>query len=181
MNVFIGGSRNVRRLDEQTKSRLENVVSNGMTALVGDANGADKAVQQFIADSGYNNVVVYHVGARPRNNVGGWRTVSVDTDRKTKDYLYYTSKDRRMADDADYGYMIWDGESAGTYSNLLELVTRNKKSLVYFTPEHSFFTVSTFDDLYRALDRCPDKARAAIERKYELPNLVAEPGVEYGS
>ncbi|MBD3410580.1 MAG: hypothetical protein GF419_10305 [Ignavibacteriales bacterium] len=180
MNVFIGGSRKIRRLDEQTIARLENVVSNGMTILVGDANGADKAVQQFIAESGYDNVVVYHVGDRPRNNLGEWRTESVDTDRKTKDYLYYTSKDRRMAEDADYGFMIWDGESAGTYSNLLELVTRNKKSLVYFTPERSFFTVSTLEDLYGALDRCPEKARATIERKYQTPLLVAEPETRYG-
>src|SRR5215831_18637941 len=44
--VFIGGSRHVSRLPSEVKKRLDNVVASGHRVIVGDANGADKAVQK---------------------------------------------------------------------------------------------------------------------------------------
>ena len=43
--LFIGGSRHVSRLPTDVKKRLDNVISSGHRVIVGDANGADKAVQ----------------------------------------------------------------------------------------------------------------------------------------
>jgi hypothetical protein len=40
--------------------------------LVGDANGADKAVQRHLAEKGYRNVIAHCMAANCRNNVGGW-------------------------------------------------------------------------------------------------------------
>lgn len=44
--VFIGGSRHISRLPAQAKERLNNIIENGHNVVVGDANGADKAVQK---------------------------------------------------------------------------------------------------------------------------------------
>jgi probable addiction module antidote protein len=44
--VFIGGSRHVSRLPAPAKERLDNIVKSGFHIVVGDANGADKAVQK---------------------------------------------------------------------------------------------------------------------------------------
>jgi hypothetical protein len=47
--VFIGGSRRLSQLNKDLKGRLDNIVERGFTVIVGDANGADKAVQRYLA------------------------------------------------------------------------------------------------------------------------------------
>ena len=47
--VFVGGSRHVSRLPAPAKERLDNIVKNGFPILVGDANGADEAVQKHLS------------------------------------------------------------------------------------------------------------------------------------
>jgi len=73
--VFVAGSRDVSRLNAQVKERLDNIVKQNLTVLVGDANGADKAVQRYLAQCGYREVVVYCMEVC-RNNVGDWPTRS---------------------------------------------------------------------------------------------------------
>lgn len=58
-SVFVAGSRALSRLNAQVKERLDNIVKQNFAVLVGDANGADKAVQRYLAERGYRNVVVY--------------------------------------------------------------------------------------------------------------------------
>ncbi len=70
-NVFIAGSRAVSKLNAQIRERLDNITKQNLLVLVGDANGADKAVQRYLAKSGYQNVVVYCMETC-RNNLGGW-------------------------------------------------------------------------------------------------------------
>ena len=43
--VFIGGSRAITRLHPEVAKRLRNIIDGKLMVLVGDANGADKAVQ----------------------------------------------------------------------------------------------------------------------------------------
>jgi hypothetical protein len=44
MKVFIAGSRWLSRLSADVRSRLDTIIEKGFTILIGDANGADKAV-----------------------------------------------------------------------------------------------------------------------------------------
>ena len=46
-----------------------------------------------------------------------------------------------MAEAADYGLMIWDAKSTGTLSNVIELLSRKKKSLVFVNKEKEFKVV----------------------------------------
>ena len=48
--VFIAGSRQLSRLNADVKRRIETMIEKGFTILVGDANGADKAVQRYLAE-----------------------------------------------------------------------------------------------------------------------------------
>lgn len=136
--------------------------------LVGDANGADKALQAFLSRSGYKNVVVYHVGAC-RNNLGSWPTKQVETASDRKSFAYYVAKDSAMAQEADCGFMLWDGESKGTLNNIEVLVGMGKKTLVYFSPERRFYTLASARDLEELLSHCDkeaiDKSRSEIRRK----------------
>ena len=57
--VFVAGSRQISRLPSEVRSRLDTMIEKGFQILVGDANGADKAVQQYLADKSYPNVIVH--------------------------------------------------------------------------------------------------------------------------
>lgn len=172
--VFISGSRKLSRLNQEVRDRLKNVLSQGFEIVVGDANGADKAVQNFLMDEKYPHVTVFCAGNTCRNNVGNWKVSQIDVDPRLKGREFYTKKDKEMAEIADYGFVLWDGKSPGSYSNIMELLRRNKKALVYLSPEKSFFTVAKLDDAQRLLNMCDTASQDEIKRKIKLPSLVGE-------
>ena len=51
--MFIAGSRRLSRLNVDVKRRIDTMIEKGFTILVGNANGADNAVQRFLAEKGY--------------------------------------------------------------------------------------------------------------------------------
>ena len=57
--VFIGGSRRVTRLNADVQRRIDKIIEQGFAILVGDANGADKAVQTYLRTRRYNKVDVF--------------------------------------------------------------------------------------------------------------------------
>jgi hypothetical protein len=149
--VFVAGSRALSRLNAQVKERLDNIVKQNFTVLVGDANGADKAVQRYLAERGYQHVVVYCMDMC-RNNIGSWPTHSHKAEPSLPhDRHYYGIKDLAMAKDASCGFMIWDGTSKGTLTNVINLIKAEKKVLLYSAPKRHFFTVRTAVDLNHAL------------------------------
>lgn len=155
--VFIGGSRKIGRLNQAVKERTDNIIANGYLILVGDANGTDKAMQKYLAGKNYQNVLIFCMGDICRNNVGQWKTRNVYSDRSKKDFSYYSIKDNLMAEEADYGFMLWDGKSKGTLNNILNLCDRNKKVLVYFSVTENFYTVQHKQDVSKLLEYCePD-------------------------
>jgi hypothetical protein len=150
-SVFVAGSRALSKLNAQVKTRLDNIVNHNFKVLVGDANGADKAVQRYLAERGYQNVLVYCMDVC-RNNIGNWPTDAHITDiGRRHDRQYYGIKDLAMAKHANCGFMIWDGASKGTLTNVLNLLRIHKRVLLYSVPQKEFFTVRTSEDLNHAL------------------------------
>jgi hypothetical protein len=150
--VFVAGSRSVSKLNSEVKERLNNIIEQNFGVLVGDANGADKAVQKYLADRKYRNVVVYCMDVC-RNNVGDWPARHHAADPHCKrDRHYYGIKDKAMAEDASCGFMLWDGESKGTLTNVINLLNAHKKSLLYLSPKKRFLKLTDFDDLRLALE-----------------------------
>jgi hypothetical protein len=150
-SVFVAGSRAVSRLNPQIRERIDNIMKQNFTVLVGDANGADKAVQQHLAQYGYRQVLVYCMEAC-RNNVGEWptRPHTAKSDSK-RDRHYYGIKDLSMAEDATCGFMLWDGESKGTLTNVINLLGARKNVLLYLAPKRLFFKLLALEDLHQAL------------------------------
>ena len=132
--VFIAGSRHLWQLNETVRNRILNVIDKKYQVFVGDANGIDKAVQNFLKNIHYENVRVFCSGKRCRNNIGNWETVNIPVQENIKGLKFYMAKDIEMAKEANFGFMIWDGKSAGTLNNVIQLIKRNKKVLIYFTP-----------------------------------------------
>jgi len=124
--VFIGGSRRVTRLDADVRERLDRILEKRLPIVVGDANGADKAVQIYLQSQCYDKVEVFCMEGHCRNNLGGWTTRVVSAKGK-QGFDYYAMKDQLMAEEATIGLMIWDGKSFGTVANVFRLLQKGKK------------------------------------------------------
>lgn len=166
--VFIAGSRHLPRLSKDMKHRIDNIVDRGFTVILGDANGADKAVQQYLNERGYRSVIVFCTEGSCRNNVGDWSTRAVPAANPTrKDFAYYRAKDQAMVKEADYGLMLWDGQSRGTLANIVGLVQRRRPLVVYVAPLKSFYTLRQADDLIEMVSRCNPSSLHQIGRELE--------------
>lgn len=146
-SVFVAGSRQISRLPAEVRKRIDTMIDKRFQILVGDANGADKAIQRYLANKAYPNVVVHCVENHCRNNVGQWPTRQVPAPSGARGFDYYSVKDRAMAEAAEYGLMLWDGKSKGTINNVVSLSRQNKLVVVYVAPTRSFQTVRSLEDL----------------------------------
>jgi hypothetical protein len=170
--VFVAGSRSLSRLNKDVKSRIDNIVDKGFTIMVGDANGVDKAVQRYLSGKHFVNVVVFCMEGGCRNNVGDWPTRRISAaDPSRRDFAYYSTKDRAMVDEADYGLMLWDGKSRGTLRSIVDLVRHKKPVVVYIASTKSFCTLRQSDDLADVLSQADPTALRGID--HELRPSVA--------
>ena len=114
--VFVSGSRSITRLDDEARRALDRIISLGFHFVIGDGYGVDIAVQHYLKSKSYQQVTVYHVGKKPRNNAG-YPTRYVPSP-------FQTQKNVEMAQAADYGLAIWDGHSAGTAHAIQQMKAR---------------------------------------------------------
>jgi hypothetical protein len=166
--VFIAGSRRLSRLSQDVKRRIDNIVDKGFMVIVGDANGVDKAVQRYLGGRHYRNVAVFCMEGVCRNNLGGWPTRTITAaDPGRRDFAYYSTKDRVMVEEADYGLMLWDGRSRGTLTSIVHLVRQGKPVVVYLAPNKSFYTLRQPDHLAEMLGRFVPTALQQIDRELQ--------------
>lgn len=171
--VFLSGSRKINRLNEAIRRRIENMIDRGFNIVIGDASGADKALQGYLADANYNNVKVFCAGSTCRNNIGEWNVKNIDVDSKLRGRDFYTQKDKAMALEADYGFVLWDGKSTGSINNILELLKGLKSVVVYFAPEKAFYTLKKLDDVSLLLNHCNEIDYRKIVKKTRLDRHLA--------
>ena len=165
--VFIAGSRHLSKLSQEVKQRLDNIIERKLAVVIGDANGVDKAVQQYLSDKAYSNVVVFCMNGSCRNNIGDWPTHEVKAAKPTRrDFAYYSTKDRAMASEADYGFMLWDGESRGKVTSIVRLVKEAKPVVVFLAPDKAFYTLREVGDLEKVQIREADIER--IDRELQV-------------
>lgn len=145
--VFIGGSIRLSKINKEIKQRINNIINSKYTILIGDANGIDKSVQQYLYLKNYMNVVVFCSGDQCRNNIGHWQVKYIKAKDNLKGRDFYTLKDIEMAKDADFGMMIWDGKSSGTFNNIKNIINLNKKLLLYLSPKKQFYTITNINEL----------------------------------
>jgi hypothetical protein len=173
MNVFICGSRAVSKLNATIRARLDDLIGRGCTIFIGDANGADRAVQTYLAKRHYSDVVVFCV-EECRNNIGAWPTRRIDPPNERKDFSYYAAKDLVMCKEAQCGVMLWDAKSKGTLQNMLNLVRAGKRTLVYFAPNRDFHVLANAQDLQTLLARCQKRDLDAASRGLGLKTPLTQ-------
>lgn len=174
--VFLSGSRKISRLNNEVRNRLHNIIENNYFVLVGDANGADKALQKYLADMNYPYVTVYCSGKICRNNIGKWKSNNITVSSNLKGREFYTQKDIKMAEEADYGFILWDGQSIGSVNNVFELLKRNKKALVYVSPEKKFYSITNVREVKELLEKCNEHTLDMFNKKIKLHKLLSEIG-----
>lgn len=170
--VFIAGSINIKHLDPKVKQRIEKLASPEFEVVVGDADGADSSIQFHLFNLGNVKTTVYCSGSRPRNNVGHWPVHAVTTTHAEGSRAFFTAKDVLMAEIADFGLMIWDAKSTGTLSNVIELLARKKKSVVFVNKEKVFKNVGTVEQLEALVQCMSEHAKRKAEEKIRLTDRI---------
>jgi hypothetical protein len=150
--VFVGGSRAVSRLSGIIREQIDDLIAKNCAFVIGDANGADKAVQQHLADRKYPHVTVFCT-EECRNNLGNWTVRVIAPPHRNRDFAYYAAKDHVMAQEARCGLMLWDGKSRGTLENIHNLLDGQKRVRVYLAASKQFYTVSSEDELRDLMGR----------------------------
>jgi hypothetical protein len=170
--VFISGSITIKHLNNKVLARVDNIIDTAYRIVVGDAGGVDSAIQQYLLGRNYKNVVVYCSGKAARNNRGAWPIKAIESAAPPGTRAFFTAKDLSMAEDCDYGLMVWDAASTGTLSNVIELLKRDKSSLVYSGSNHTFFTIKDFSDLDQLLSIMKPSDFAKADKKLKLADLL---------
>lgn len=170
--VFISGSIGIKRLDSNVKSRIDNVIKSGFEIILGDADGVDSSIQKYLADNKVNSVTIYCSGSSPRNNIGNWSVKRVKSKHKEGTRAFYTAKDLQLAEDSDYGLMIWDSKSTGTLNNTIELLLRDKKSLVYINKAKEFLKIVDVKSLEALVNYMNEVSINKADKKIDLKNKI---------
>ncbi len=166
------GSINIKNLDRKVKDRIDKVVDQHLDIVVGDADGADTSIQHHLFSKGADHVTVYCSGANARNNIGDWPQTNVEPSFAPGTRAFFTAKDVEMAKVADYGLMVWDAKSTGTLSNVIELLNRKKKSVVFVNKEKDFKTVGDLNQLIDLVACMSDHAKLKAEEKIRLSEKI---------
>ena len=177
--VFIAGSRGLSRLSGEVLRRLDNIVEKRLTVLIGDANGVDKAVQNYLYGKHYGEVVVFCMEGKCRNNIGNWPINSIGAvEPSRRDFAYFSTKDRAMVRECNYGLMLWNGLSRGTLTSIINLVKQEKPAVVYVAGNRRFFTLRDSDCLTNMLKQVAPSALQNAEG--ELRTLTVTGSSSHG-
>lgn len=170
--VFISGSMGIKNLDKNVKDRIDNIVESGYQVIVGDAGGVDSSIQEYLISKEMKLVLVYCSGDGPRNNLGHWPVSKVETVASSGTRAFFTAKDLKMAEDCDYGLMVWDTKSTGTLSNAIELLKRKKLALVYVNKAKEFLKIKEITDLEKLIAYMSSSALEKAEKKIKMKEII---------
>lgn len=163
--IFVGGSRDIVELPDPVIERIGGIVTNEHGVLIGDAPGADVEIQSLLAGYRYDHVGVFHAGKEPRNNIGDWAAYHIPPPDDATGFAMHAVEDREMARKANFGLMVWDGASVGTFLNVFRLAMIASPCVVYDLGRGRM-TVTHDVGEWRAMldDAGPDTARRTIAR-----------------
>lgn len=127
-------------LPDEVKFEIYKYVENGSTIVIGDAPGADRRIQEYLKDVGYDNVIVYTADIPVRNNVGNWNEVHIHSGH-LNDKERHALKDVTMETIANKGFGITsrdDRSDSATMGNILRLLINKKAIQIYDYKDHDW-------------------------------------------
>ena len=170
--VFISGSMRIKNLDNNVLTKINKIIDKNFKVIVGDADGVDSSIQGYLVSRNAKSVIVYCSGEQPRNNIGHWIVKKVETNAKPGTRDFFTAKDIEMAEDCDYGLMIWDTKSTGTLCNAIEVLKRKKISLVYINKSKEFLKIKNVSDVEKLVSFMSDSSFKKADKKIKLKEQI---------
>ncbi|MCU4313133.1 hypothetical protein KTG68_14330 [Acinetobacter variabilis] len=173
-SVFIAGSLSIKNINPYFLSRIDNIINENLPIIIGDADGVDRSIQEYLTYKNYENVTVYYSGNQLRNNIGRWNTEQVLSEFQEGTKKFFTAKDMAMIASASYGLMLWDAKSTGTLKNVIELVSLNKKSTVFINKLAIFQPVRNAEELEKLVSYMADGSIEKANQKINLKSRLIE-------
>jgi len=164
MKIVLGGSRHLEFIPNEIADRLLEWMDNSSEFLVGDAPGTDRAFQIFLSNKKYSSVTVYTSADDVRNNLGNWRVEKVESGLKSKSNAVHAFKDRKMSQITDIGLMIWDCKSAGTLSNVIDLIGQGKNCFIWVAPDSDLYQFDNSPSLEKWMENYSEVRDEALKR-----------------
>jgi hypothetical protein len=164
VKVVLGGSRFLEKIPQNLVELLQEWNESRCEFLVGDAPGADSAFQKVLKNMGCKSVTVYSSAGYIRNNYGNWESKEVESGLHGKSNAVHAFKDRFMTSIADSGLMLWDCESAGTLSNVIDLVESGKSCRIWVALDSELYNFDNLPSLEKWLQQYPEVALEAHNR-----------------
>ena len=173
MIVMLGGSRHLNLLPDEVLLRLDAFVEQEADFVVGDAPGVDTILQRFLADRGVGSVTVYSSAPEIRANLRAWPTCHVESGLKSRSAAMHTAKDRAMSKIAGTALMLWDGKSAGTLANAIDVAERNGDVYMYVDPTGDFRQFEAGEGLIEWASEFPEPLAEATKRLAQFTRRAA--------
>jgi hypothetical protein len=164
MKVVLGGSRFLDKIPQNLFDLLQEWNDSGIDFLVGDAPGADSAFQKALHNIGAKSVTVYSSAGYVRNNFGNWESKEIATGLQSRSNALHAFKDRYMTSMADEGLMLWDCASAGTLSNVIDLVETSKSCRIWVAQDSELYNFDNMLSLQEWLKQYPEVSEQAQKR-----------------
>ncbi len=140
--VFLGGSTTVDTLSWSVKNELIDILHCGHKIIIGDGMGADLQIQKLLSESGYENVVVYYSGDRPRINLGNWQTKYISVNKYATGEELQRQKNEQIAQESDEGYILMRGDSPTVLETVQGFVAKQKFCQVALYNEKKYAKIS---------------------------------------
>jgi hypothetical protein len=178
MKIVLGGSRHLEFIPKEIADRLLEWMESSSEFLVGDAPGTDRAFQIFLKSKKYDFVTVFTSADEIRNNLGNWQEEKVESGLKSKSNAVHAFKDRKMSQIADIGLMIWDCKSAGTLSNVIDLLGQGKNCLIWVAPDSDLYQFDNTASLDKWMESYPEVRDEAQKRLSTFHKREAKKNVQ---
>ncbi len=159
--IYLAGSRvgvSTGRLPQSVRDRVGTIVRRGMRVVIGDANGADRALQMLLRELGHKDVSVIVGGSGRVRNLADpdWPVERIGADSPLTGKALMTIKDEAMGERATHGLMVWsdvytnrfgrESVSSGTLRNVWQLLSAGKPVALFYVPAGRFFDLKSLDD-----------------------------------
>lgn len=143
--VFVSGKVKFDEpIPDSVKTELDSAIKANSKIIIGDAPGADTRVQDYLAETGYENVTVYTTDAVVRNNVGNWNVEKISGNGNTEERQIRAQKDIAMSNKATMGIVISsddDRPDSATSLNMDRLNKSNKNIQFYDFKKNSLSSI----------------------------------------
>lgn len=164
MNIVLGGSRHIEKISAEVMDLLNEYVDKKYNFLIGDAPGSDASFQSFFVKKQCKNIKIFSSAGYVRNNVGNWDSELIESGLKSKSNSVHAFKDRHMCKLSNSGIMIWDCQSAGTLSNVIDLIRQGKNCFIWVAPDSDLYQFDNQNSLDKWMNDYQDVRDEALSR-----------------